>query len=166
MTRTLLIRNIGPSVARTAVLLCLVGIFAFSGASAQAFWDDKFTEVVPQGAEIRLPAKDITATAAFYSLPAQKADGTKVDVHFFAVRDSQGQVHLALDACDSCWPAAKGYVQDGEAFRCENCGMLFNVTRIGMKKGGCNPHPVNFTEVEGNIVIQLEELQQGAQYFK
>lgn len=92
------------------------------------------------------------------------ADGTTV--RFFLLRASDGTLRAALDACEVCWPQGKGYVQDGNQMVCRNCGRRFASDNIGLYRGGCNPHPLPF-RLEGNeLSIRLQELREGARYFR
>lgn len=110
---------------------------------------------------VSLPLAGVTGKAAFYKV---NVDGT--NVIFFTLRDAAGRVRLALDACDACWQAGKGYKQTGDAMTCQKCGMVFPIERIGLRKGGCNPHPVNFTVSGETVVVPAEELRDGVRFFK
>ncbi len=111
--------------------------------------------------QVRIPLKDISGTAKFYKLDV---DGTTVK--YFVVKAPDGTVRSALDACDVCFPEKKGYKQDGEFMVCVNCGQKFHVSRVGMVKGGCNPHPLPNTVEGPDVVISKADLAQGLKYFK
>lgn len=67
-------------------------------------------------------------------------------------------IRAAIDACDVCYAARKGYHQDGDELVCNNCGLHFPSNRINEVKGGCNPSPLTRT-VEGNsVVIKISDL--------
>ncbi len=144
-------------------MLCVAVAMALA-VPAGAFWGGRGTAVTAKDNLVLLPEKNVSEKASYYFIKIDR-DGKTKDVVFFAVRDGNGAVHLALDACEACWKEGKGYTQDGKFFRCNNCDMLFNVARIGTKKGGCNPHPVSFSLLDGSIVIPLEDLVDGARYF-
>jgi uncharacterized membrane protein len=106
--------------------------------------------------EVRIPISDISTTATFYSY-----DSNSVTVRYFAVKDKQGTVHVAFDACDVCYEAKKGYKQNGDLMQCLNCGKTFSITSIGTENtaGGCWPSflPMN---IDGNdVVITLADLE-------
>lgn len=86
-------------------------------------------------------------------------------IRFFLVRDQQGVVRAALDACEVCWRAGKGYKLRNEAMLCVNCGQSFALNRIGQVRGGCNPHPLDFTLHQDSITIKKEALAEGLRYF-
>ena len=110
---------------------------------------------------VSLPLTKVSEKASFYKV---RVDGT--NVVFFALRDAAGRVRLALDACDSCWQAGKGYKQTNDAMICQQCGMAFPTERIGLRKGGCNPHPVNFALSGDEVVISATELRDGVRLFR
>ena len=86
-------------------------------------------------------------------------------IRFFIVKDAQGVVRAALDACDVCWRENKGYKLQNGAMLCVNCGQQFALSRIGEVRGGCNPHPIAFTSEGGSFTITTGELSAGAKYF-
>ncbi len=149
-----------------ALCLAFLAALALLGPiNGLAFFNGKnLVPLTANGNEVRVPGTKISDKASFYSVQAER-EGKKVSVVFFLVRGQQNNVHAALDACDACWAEGKGYTQDGDFFICNNCNMRFNVSRIGMRKGGCNPHPLSFKEENGNIVLRLDELEAGAVYF-
>ena len=106
--------------------------------------------------EVRIPLSDIGTTATFYSY-----DSDGVTVRYFAVKDAQGNVHVAFDACDVCYEAKKGYKQNGQEMQCLNCGQQFGITSIGTENiaGGCWPSYLNM-KIDGNdVVIKIADLE-------
>ena len=89
----------------------------------------------------------------------------ETDITFFVVKSSDGVIRAAFDACDVCFPAKKGYTQDGDFMICNNCGRRFHSTRINVVEGGCNPAPLKRTVVADNLVIKVEDIIPGARYF-
>ena len=86
-------------------------------------------------------------------------------IRFFVVKDHQGALRVALDACEQCWREDKGYKLEAGAMVCVNCGMKFALNRIGAVRGGCNPHPVAFNANDNTVIIAVQELLGGAKYF-
>jgi hypothetical protein len=118
--------------------------------------------LAPVSDRIRLPAAAVTSTAIFYKV---NAGGTVVP--FFAVRDTSGQAVVALDACNVCAHAKKGYEQKGDQMVCKNCGLPFAVKDLAKmgSEGGCHPITVP-TQTEGDsIVVDQKALAAGAKYF-
>ena len=106
--------------------------------------------------EVRIPLSDIGTTATFY---AYESDG--VTIRYFAVKDAQGSVHVAFDACDVCYEAKKGYKQVGTEMQCLNCGKQFAITSIGTENtvGGCWPSYLNMSIVGNDVIIQKTDLE-------
>lgn len=88
-----------------------------------------------------------------------------VDIRYFALRTPDGVIRTAFDACDVCWQANMGYVQDGDAMICRNCNMRFPSRIIGEVRGGCNPTPLGSRVHEGDLVIRVEDVLEGRRYF-
>ncbi len=89
----------------------------------------------------------------------------KQTIHYFILKSADGVIRAAFDACDVCWPAGKGYVQQGDQMICRNCGRQFDSVRINEVKGGCNPAPLN-RRIEGDrLIIQKADILDGLRYF-
>jgi uncharacterized membrane protein len=89
----------------------------------------------------------------------------KYNIRYFVLKSSDGVIRAAFDACDVCWPAGKGYYQDGDVMVCRNCGRRFASVLVNEVKGGCNPAPLNRRMENGKVVISIEDLIEGRQYF-
>ena len=89
-------------------------------------------------------------------------------IKYFVVKGGDGQVHTAFDACDVCYRAGKGYSQDGDEARCNNCGLTYPVDDLGTKNvgGGCWPGMLPHTIKEGKIYIRISDLKAGNYYFE
>ncbi len=94
----------------------------------------------------------------------EHVDG-KHTIRYFVLKSSDGVLRAAFDACDVCWPAGKGYYQEGDAMVCRNCGRRFASVLVNEVKGGCNPAPLNRTLDNGKLVIQIKDITDGRQYF-
>ena len=106
--------------------------------------------------EVWIPLSDISTTATFYSY-----DSDGVTVRYFVVKDAQGNIHVAFDACDVCYEAKKGYKQVGDVMHCINCGREFAITSIGVDNtvGGCWPSYLAMKIDGNNIVIKKADLE-------
>lgn len=89
----------------------------------------------------------------------------KHTIRYFILKSSDGILRAAFDACDVCWPAGKGYYQEGDHMVCRNCGRRFASVRINEVKGGCNPAPLNRKLENDKLIIRIKDIQQGSQYF-
>jgi len=125
----------------------------------------------------------VTATASapsatggtFVSFPVSLFDDGKarhfehvdgnLTIRYFILKSSDGIIRAAFDACDVCWPAGKGYYQDGDVMVCRNCGRRFASVLVNEVKGGCNPAPLNRSLDNDKLIIQIKDIQEGRQYF-
>ena len=87
-------------------------------------------------------------------------------IRYFIIRSSDGVIRAAFDACDVCWPAGKGYYQEGDFMVCRNCGRRFASVLVNEVKGGCNPAPLPRDIVDGKLVIKVKDIvEEGRKYF-
>ena len=147
---------------RLVSLVLMLGIFFFTTQANAVFFGKGMKDITAKDGKIIIDASKLDKVQAWHY--RYQEDG-KV-IKFFIVRDKQGTLRTALDACEQCWRAGKGYKMTDDGFMlCVNCNMKFALNRIGVVAGGCNPHPFQYT-VEGNsVVIATQELMQGAGYF-
>ena len=94
----------------------------------------------------------------------EHVDG-KHTIRYFILKSSDGIIRAAFDACDVCWPAGKGYYQEGDHMVCRNCGRKFASFLVNEVKGGCNPAPLNRNLQNDKLVIKIKDILEGKQYF-
>ena len=127
----------------------------FLGGINSPLPNKQYPAIKAENDEIRIPTSVFDDRQAhFYSttLPDGKS------INFFILKSADGVIRAAIDACDVCYAARKGYHQDGDDLVCNNCGLHFPSSRINEVKGGCNPSPLTRT-VEGNsVVIKISDL--------
>ncbi|MCI0487776.1 MAG: DUF2318 domain-containing protein [Blastocatellia bacterium] len=112
--------------------------------------------------EIRIPLADLDGgQARFFDYTLSN----NTPVRFFAIKSKDGVYRAALDACDVCYHAKKGYYQDGDDMICKNCGLKFPTNQINDVAGGCNPVGLTRTIENGNLVIKASELESRAGYY-
>ena len=115
----------------------------------------------PDSRDIRISLSDLSGTAKFFDY---KLSDNK-PIRFFVIKSSDGVYRAALDACDTCYHAKKGYHQEGDDMICNNCGLHFHSSQINEVHGGCNPVGLPRT-IEGNqLVIKAGELESRGSYF-
>ena len=139
-------------------LFGLIGYFAMNTegvVEAKKEISDPST-IVQTDVEIKIPLSDIDETADFYSY-----DSNGVEIKFFTVRGLDGKPRVALDACDVCYHAKKGYTQVDDVMQCINCGLEFSISGIGTEntKGGCWPSFIDQTTVDNQLVIKISDLE-------
>lgn len=89
----------------------------------------------------------------------------KHTIRYFILKSSDGILRAAFDACDVCWPAGKGYYQEGDHMVCRNCGRRFASVMVNEVKGGCNPAPLSRKLENDKLIIQIKDIEQGRQFF-
>jgi len=145
------------SVVTVVVILFLGGCTGTTQNKNNSNTNTDYNSVPQQNeTEVRIPISDIITTATFYSY-----DSNGVSVRYFAVKDKQGTVHVAFDACDVCYEAKKGYKQNGDLVQCLNCGKTFSITSIGTENtaGGCWPSFLPMNIDGNNVVITIADLE-------
>jgi uncharacterized membrane protein len=143
-----------------SILCCSILLVITAGQGLAGFFN-KYDTVKPISGEIQIPLKEVNDGKAHYFI----YDGKNQMVKFFVIKSADGDIRAAFDACDVCYPAKKGYTQEGEHMVCNNCGRRFHSNRINVVKGGCNPAPLMRSERDGNLVIRVEDVIKGAMYF-
>ena len=111
--------------------------------------------------DIKISISDLSTKAKFFDY--KLADDTKM--RFFVLKSSDGVYRAALDACDTCYHAKKGYRQEGDDMVCNNCGLHFHSAKINEVHGGCNPVGLPRTVEGDSLVIKASDLESRKQYF-
>lgn len=164
------IRRIKANIRRdrraSLVILAGVAITAYTITRARCIYE--------KGVEIS-PAEPITASNnGLILVPLDKVndgnlhrfgyethDGTIV--RFIIIKKSENAYGVGLDACDIC--GASGYYQRGDQVVCSLCDVVMNIATIGFP-GGCNPVPLKFDIIDGNMLIKPMHLEAEKHRFK
>lgn len=150
-----------PLALIALVVLLGAGVLAYKFIPGAAV-GCKFPEVIAQQGQIVLPLDKVNdGQAHFFSYRSGATE-----VNFFVLKSEDGVLRAALDTCDVCYHAQKGYRQEGAEMVCNNCDMRFPSNMIAEVQGGCNPAPLNPTTVEGQVRIAEADLLAGAWYFQ
>ena len=110
---------------------------------------------------VKIPLSELSAEAKFYSYKAGS-----VNINYFVVLGSDGEVRTAFDACDVCGGYV-GYTQTGNDITCDKCGKVFSIDGLGTKnKGyGCWPSYLPH-EVRGDeVLIKVSNIIGGRERF-
>lgn len=86
-------------------------------------------------------------------------------IEFFVLKSKDGVVRAAFNACDVCFLSKKGYTQDGDYMVCNNCGRRFPANEINDVQGGCNPSPLTRVVEGDSLIIQVQDIVNGLEYF-
>lgn len=108
--------------------------------------------------------QEITETVHYYNYVYEG-----VTIGLLAVRDSNGNVRVVINTCQSCGGSPYAYfVQVGDLLQCQNCGSLFAIDSLGeLIDYGCNPIGIeNMEETEDYIKISHTELEQYKSLFE
>lgn len=151
-----------------AVILLLAGVAAAGHAGL-------FDGILKKSPADAAKAAGVKESADTVSIPLSALDSGKAlflslesagrQLHYFALRSSDGKYRAALDACDVCFRTNRGYRQEGEQMVCNNCNQKFACDKIGDVKGGCNPHPLAHKEEAGYMIIRKSDIAAGKEYF-
>jgi uncharacterized membrane protein len=150
------------------IIVALIGVAVIAGAAV-------FYMTANSGNETAVASAPVAATSTAVSFPASLfADGKArhfehvdgdLTIRYFILKSSDGVIRAAFDACDVCWPAGKGYYQEGDYMVCRNCGRRFASVLVNEVQGGCNPAPLNRSMQNDKVVIRIKDIQDGRQYF-
>jgi uncharacterized membrane protein len=121
------------------------------------------TDVSETNDEIIITASDIKTDASFYSY-----DSDGIEISYFIVLGENGEFHAAFDACDVCYDAKKGYVQQNNIMKCINCGLTFPIMELGVTNsgGGCWPSYLPIRIDDENIIIEKSDLDKKRYMFE
>ncbi len=139
----------------------IFAVFLFSGCISEVQSNTQTNKSIleKQVDQISIPISEISQAAKFY-----KYDYEGKTISFFAVKSSDGQLKIAFNACDVCYPEKKGYRQEGDFMVCNYCGLKFSTKGIGTQNkesGGCWPGYLP-SKIEGNnITISKVDLENG-----
>lgn len=114
------------------------------------------------GSDVTIPVADVGDGAVHFF--ASDVGGT--EVRYFVVKAADGSLKTAFDACEVCYRAKKGYTQEGDAVRCNNCGRVFPTDSIGVERGGCNPSPIKATTAGATLTIPVDQIEAGVRFFQ
>ena len=127
----------------------------FIGGINSPLPNKQYPTIKAENDEIRIPTSIFEDRKAhFYSttLPDGKP------INFFILKSSDGVIRAAIDACDVCYAASKGYHEEGDDLVCNNCGLHFLSNKVNEVKGGCNPSPLTRTVAGNSVVIKISDL--------
>jgi uncharacterized membrane protein len=144
--------NSSKSLIMKVVIVCVILI---SGIILLQPKESNLTSYQIVGDEIVISDSNLDFVSNFYQY-----DANGVSIRFFAVKDYNENIHLALDACDLCYSEKKGYSQQDALMVCNNCQNTFLIQQIGTEniQGGCWPSYIPITLKPGNIHIKINDL--------
>ena len=152
---------------RTSLLL-------MAGVAITAYTVTRARYIFEKGVELT-PAEPVTLNAdGLIVIPLEQVndgnlhrygykttDGTLV--RFIVIKKSENAYGVGFDACDIC--GASGYYQRGNQVVCILCDVVMNIATIGFS-GGCNPVPLKYEILDGNMIIRPTHLEAEKSRFK
>jgi uncharacterized membrane protein len=148
------------SIYLSTVLILMVSLLSACSSSDNAGGSGPLKAT---DGKLAIPLKAVSdGRAHHYRVKAD--DGTMVT--FFVLKSQDGVIRAAIDACDVCYKAGKGYYQDGDSMVCVNCGQRFASNRINVVKGGCNPAPLKRSVMGDKLIITMDEINANRWYMR
>jgi len=160
---------------RKSPLPLLVGIVCAAVIAVTAFYyfgrdDNKY---IVQNGQVSSDASGNTPSQISYPVSMFedgnarhfKYNHNEFTIKYFILKSSDGVIRAAFDACDVCWRAGKGYYQSGDFMVCRNCGRQFASVLVNEVKGGCNPAPLSRSIQGDQLVIRIDDIIEGKQFF-
>lgn len=147
---------------RSRLLAATLGVLIVGGALYFALGRSGEEASDAVAGQLRIPIADVeSGRAKFFNHTLEN----NKPIRFFVIRSADGVYRSALDACDVCFHAKKGYRQQGQDMICNNCGLNFHSTLINEVSGGCNPVGIPTTIEGGYVVVRTSDLEKGNLYF-
>ncbi|MBL6978052.1 MAG: DUF2318 domain-containing protein [Desulfobacteraceae bacterium] len=157
-------RNRLPMLAVSGIAILVIAAAAFF-----MIRNNGVATVVADSSNTEVSATSVTYPVELFADGKARHFSYKVDdsitIQYFILKSSDGIIRAAFDACDVCWPAGKGYQQSGDVMICRNCGRKFASVLVNEVKGGCNPAPLNRKVEDGKVVLQINDILSGKQYY-
>ena len=153
----------------TLVVMIVSGLLFAGGVGAYMLQAGQAPDpVAATGTAVAVTSENVTLPAAvFEDGKARHYEYRSGDlrIRYFVLKSSDGVIRAAFDACDVCWPAGKGYYQEGDNMVCRNCGKQFASVLVNEVKGGCNPAPLERRVENGKVIIPVRAIEAGGSYF-
>ncbi|MDO9514725.1 MAG: DUF2318 domain-containing protein [Syntrophales bacterium] len=148
---------------KIVIVTTVVLSFLLAFAPASFSFGGKAKTLTPLKGSIEIPVSEVSdGVARFYSVQAD--DG--IVVSFFVVKSQDNVIRAAINACDVCYRAGKGYKQKGDYMVCQNCGQRFPMDKINVLSGGCNPAPLARQITGDRVVISMKDINENSWYAK
>jgi uncharacterized membrane protein len=153
---------------RIPLFMTIAGVLLIAGAAALFIHKGNNKKTAIASAPLKSSSTAVKFPAVLFqdgkARHFEHVDGN-FSIRYFILKSSDGVIRAAFDACDVCWPAGKGYYQEGDYMVCRNCGRKFASVLVNEVKGGCNPAPLNRIMENGQVIIQVKDILGGKQYF-
>ena len=146
-----------PAAAALLVIVAMIVLVVVPrGGSAQSDPADGFAERDENGNVVVQASALSTDQISFLKL------STDSRIELIAIRGEDGNAYAALGTCQSCNGSPNAYyTQTGNMLQCNNCGLTFPLSVIGVDGVGCHPIMLDDSIVQrgdGTLVINAAAL--------
>ena len=125
--------------------------------------DDGYARLNENG-DVIIYADDLSTDTVSY---IRYSEDSRIEL--LAVKGEDGMPKVALGTCQSCNGSPYAYyVQSGNEFQCNNCGLTFPLSEIGVDGNGCHPIKISDSGIrttEDGIVISKDLLMDSESLF-
>jgi uncharacterized membrane protein len=134
--------------------------------------------VVAGAAFLGIRGPDIIAVSGADSviIPADSLDRGQVrfysyrdrageELRFILGRDSSGEVHAAMDACQRCYTYHKGYVSSHNYLVCKWCGNRYKLQAMEAGLASCVPVKLPIQVTKERVSIKSADLERERRLF-
>ena len=130
----------------------------------EEFSGEQGEKVVSDNGKLQIEISDIPKGEVRY-FNTELTSGKKI--YFFIVKDKNGVLRAAANACQVCHASKLGFSLSGNSMECKTCGNKYPLEKISTEKGGCNPGPINPNLKSKNDIVEIteKELEQVADLF-
>lgn len=142
---------IAVGVSFLAIAVAVINPIQKSEQNNASNQDNYLAATLNENGDIEINMDDISEQATYF-----KYDNNGVTMGLFAVKASDGTIRTAFDTCQICNGSPRAYFeQEGNKFKCQNCGNVYSVDMIEQERGGCNPVPITIDEktVDGTKIV-------------
>lgn len=114
---------------------------------------------------VGIPLSSVNETAKFFNYNISGAE-----VQIFAVKDGNGTVHMAMNACPKCYKKHAGFQQQGDIMMEMCCKMPYPIDKINLATcalnvSGCHPTYLKFVVNGSKVTFAKSDLAAGAYLF-
>jgi uncharacterized membrane protein len=121
----------------------------------------RFIRVTGDGV-VAIQARDLKpGSVEFYSY----RDRAGAELRFLLARDSDGQLHAAMDACQRCYMYHKGYLTADGYLICKLCGNRYKLAAMSKGLASCVPVKLSFKTDGQTARIDSAELEHNRHLF-
>ncbi|MDR0836758.1 MAG: Fe-S-containing protein [Propionibacteriaceae bacterium] len=146
--------------------LALLGVGAIIFAVTVGAWLNEYTPELSEpepftisNGQAIVPLEDVS-DGHMHRFAYVTSDG--IEVRFIVVMRNGVSYGVGLDACEIC--GATGYYERDGNIICRLCDVIMNIATIGFR-GGCNPIPLGHQIIDGQLIIDLDDLESVSHIF-